>query len=261
MYKNINLISPSQVATSESHWLDHSMATLPSVVTMATSGSYGMGNSLATHPAPAKRSKRHVDPLQLPGERRARKSKKRKKRRRQKKRKRKRTKLLRAGGSKRQQHGHRGAQTSSHDTSSSTQASASSHTSALITPWKYHKTRLVELLTGGNDHFLVRDPKASTPPKQSRGGASDGGSRLPRRNARRFVLPLEIVSSEALTWVPYNPNIRVSIQVIDEGVDGETDHRPSRPLGSDERSSKHPHHQQQHNKPQGACWRLELSLV
>ncbi|XP_042206940.1 isthmin-2-like [Homarus americanus] len=102
-----------------------------------------------------------------------------------------------------------------------------------------HKTRLVELLTGGNDQFLVQETRASASMKRSRVDGSDGTGRLPRRDMSQFLFPLEIVNSESLTWLPYNPDIRVSIHVVGGGdVD---DHTPLPAHNWDDYTSSPPH--------------------
>lgn len=187
-------------------------------------------------------------------------SRRQKKRRKQKRRKkRKQARYLRGdeggrtGGRIREQH----RQLDNDSTLSVTSSSSSSlptqgpppHTAVSNMPWKtpHDNPHLVELLTGGNDHFLVRETQTFSVPeiKSVLGGGVSAATptevdegvvvppltvRLPKRNInQRFLLPLEIINSETLRWLPYNPDIRVSIQVITEDDGNSVDDHDTSP--------------------------------
>ena len=75
-----------------------------------------------------------------------------------------------------------------------------------------HNAHLVELLTGGNKQFLVL-------PRLEASGNFTNTKQTPQSLRRRLdtkqliFLPFQVVSGGGLKWLPYNPNIRVSIQV------------------------------------------------
>lgn len=76
----------------------------------------------------------------------------------------------------------------------------------------HHNARLVELLTGGNKHFLVLPHLGASGNFTNTKDTTQSLRRRPRTKQLIF-LPFQVVSGGGLKWLPYNPNIRVSIQV------------------------------------------------
>ncbi|XP_053642928.2 uncharacterized protein [Cherax quadricarinatus] len=217
------------------------------------------------------RAKRFLKTFKLHGGKRRRNKGKKKKRRKQKGRKRKRTKQFNSGGSKRQRHQSEYSQSTALRTPTAKSRAPQPRTTISfhsITPPEVKKSELVKLLTGSNKHFLVQEVKSSTPPRLSRRDGSSEVFRLPRENSNHFLIPLEIVNSESLKWLQYNPDIRVSIHVVDgSGVGDQSsspwddqssstwnDQAPStwddQISSSDEHISGHQNYQQK-NKTQG----------
>lgn len=101
-----------------------------------------------------------------------------------------------------------------------------------------HNSHLVKQLKGGNQNFLK-------PRSDSSKGFTDAEQtpRLPSEHPhtkKLIFLPLKIVSGGNMEWVPYNPDIRVSIQVTgghhyDHSEDVTT---TTRPLSSGEFKDK-----------------------
>ncbi|MPC52940.1 hypothetical protein E2C01_046821 [Portunus trituberculatus] len=75
-----------------------------------------------------------------------------------------------------------------------------------------HNAHLVELLTGGNKQFLVLPPVETS---ENFTNTKETTQNLRKRlGAKQLIfLPFQVLSGGSLKWLPYNPNIRVSIHV------------------------------------------------
>ncbi|XP_063879463.1 uncharacterized protein LOC135110822 [Scylla paramamosain] len=76
----------------------------------------------------------------------------------------------------------------------------------------HNNAHLVELLTGGNKQFLVL-PRLGTPRNFTNTKETTQSFRRRPLTKQLVFLPFQVVSGGGLKWLPYNPNIRVSIQV------------------------------------------------
>ncbi|XP_050730860.1 uncharacterized protein LOC127005788 isoform X2 [Eriocheir sinensis] len=172
-----------------------------------------------------RRNKRRSDALPSPGNTRLAKSRKRKKRRQNKKKKERLRNLRRSGRKfrKRRRRMKLGGKSINHSAST---ASASpsldrrpfhltrdphTHGHPFPASPSTHNAHLVKLLTGGNQNFLK--------PRSDSSKDSTDEEEAPRRlsehphTKKLIFLPLKIVSGGNMEWLPYNPDIRVSIQV------------------------------------------------
>ena len=75
-----------------------------------------------------------------------------------------------------------------------------------------HNVHLLELLTGGNKEFLVL-PRLVAPLNSTNNKVKTKSLKRHPHTKKLIFLPFKVVNGGSLEWLPYNPNIRVSIQV------------------------------------------------
>lgn len=171
-----------------------------------------------------RRNKRHSDLIPSPENTRPAKSRKRKKRRQNKKKKERLRNRRRSSRKlkKRRRLKLIGKKITNSSLTSSTSPTESTrlfhlakgpHTQGQPSkaPPSTHNAQLVELLTGGNKRFLIPRSNAS---KDSTEVQESSQRLIEHPHTKRLIfLPLKIMSGGGLEWLPYNPDIRVSIQV------------------------------------------------